>query len=361
MTRIPFSPDEMEVVGVHISTTERFGPLPQMIRTPITPKENFKNALKRDGSALWFPTMSDVLTVESRTNIDHIARAEIRDLGPVQPLEEKGGPDLFGVKWVFIPTVGGSMVQPGTPILEDVNDWKSVIRFPDVDALDWEGCKINAPLNETTRVLGVTFQNGFFERLISFMDFENAAMALVDEDQKDAVHELLDKLADMYIAMIDHYREILQIDSVTMHDDWGAQFAPFFSLNVCMEMLVPHIKKVSDHCHTNGIMFDHHSCGKNEKLVEAMIAAGDDIWMAQNINDVDSLRQKYGSQIMFGVMPPEHEPDATDEEIEELARDFVAKYAADFDEKPVVLMTFMASERMVTALYRQSRIALCGA
>lgn len=360
MEKIPFSREEMKVVGSHIGfSSVETAPQP-MYNTPISPKENFKRALSRDGSALWFPTTTDSLYVESRTNIDHIARAEIRDMGPVQPLNEKGGKDLFGVTWKFIEVAGGSMVEPGNPMLEDVNDWKDVIQFPDVNALDWEGCKINAPLNQSTRLLGATFQNGMFERLISFMEFENAAVALIDEEQQDAVHELFGKLCDMYEAMIDKYLEILKLDAITFHDDWGAQRSPFFSLDVCEEMVAPYIKRLADYCHAKGMYFNQHSCGKNEMLVPAMVKAGVDIWMPQPMNDVDMLIEKYGEHIAFGVTPPALPEDASDEEVEAAAKAFAEKYAPNFYQKPIVVSTMRTPQRMIDAIYRQSRIALCG-
>lgn len=360
MALIPFSEKELETNGFHMKLNSSPRPATPRYNTPITPAENFLRALRRDGTALWFPMVSDGLNVESRTNTDHIARAEIYDMGPVQPLEEKGGPDLFGIEWDFVPMVGGSMVRPGNPALEDANDWREVIRFPDVDALDWEGCKINAVLNGTEKLLGVTFQNGMFERLISFMGFEGAAMALVDEDQQDAVHELFDALADMYIRMIDKYCEILNVQSVTFHDDWGSQRAPFFSPEICREMIVPHIKKISDYCHSRNIMFNHHSCGFNQMLVPEMIAEGDDLWYPQAMNDMDYLVNTYGDRLVIGVTPPPVAEDSTDEEIEAAARSFVAKYAPSFKEKPIVVFAMMAPLRYTEAIYRESRIALCG-
>ena len=301
----------------------------------------------------------DTFSVESRTNLDHVARAEVFDMGPPQTLEEKGGKDLFGVEWIFIPVAGGSMVKPGEPMLDDANDWPEIVKFPDIDKLDWESCcKLNAPLNESQRSMSVTFQNGMFERLISFMDFEGAVIALIDEDQQEAVHALFTKLSDMYIAMITKYMECLNIDGVIFHDDWGSQRAPFFSIDVCREMIVPHIKKVSDFCHANGLWFQHHCCGKNELLVPAMIEMGVDMWYPQEMNDIEMLHEKYGDKIIFGATPKIPAEDATDEEIEELAKEFVAKYAPTFTEKPIIAATFFAGPKMGPAVYRQSRIAL---
>jgi hypothetical protein len=54
-------------------------------------------------------------------------------------MKEAGGKDFFGIEWEYIPQVGGSMVRPGKgALLEDVNDWEKVIKFPNLDDYDWE-------------------------------------------------------------------------------------------------------------------------------------------------------------------------------------------------------------------------------
>ena len=357
---IPFSEDELKVLGQHIVTKSfsRFARNIPIYNTPITPKENAARALARK-DPLWFPMSNDFLNLESRTNIDHVARAEVMDMGEPYDDSEKGGKDLFGIEWVYVPAVGGSMVKPGNPILKDANDWPEIIKFPDIDALDWDECRrLNSVMNETTRAFYATFQNGIFERLISFMDFEGAAMAIIDDEQQDAVHALFSKLADMYISMIDHYLDIVKLDGIMLHDDWGSQRAPFFSLNTCMEMVAPYIKRVADHCHSKGLWFQQHSCGKNELLVPAMIYAGVDIWQPQIMNDAEMLREKYGDKIMVSIIPPALGPDATDEEVDAAAKEFVEKHAEGFVEKPFYVSTFGADPRYSPAIYKYSRIAL---
>ncbi len=353
MTKIPYNPSELEVKGEYLNTTVSFTPPTKIWNTPITVKENFLRALK--GEHLWMPTSNDVVNIESRVNLDHVARAEVRDLGPIQPDEEKGGKDLFGIEWIFVPQVGGSMVKPGEPTLTDANEWYDKITFPDIDAMPWnEMANLNAPFRSETRVIGCCFQNGLFERLISFMDFEGAATAMIDEDQQDAVHDLYDKLADMYIAMIQKYIDGIGVSEVLFHDDWGSQRAPFFSLATCREMLVPHLKKIVDFVHSQGMIFQLHSCGCNELLVPAMIEAGVDVWNGQPMNDKDMLYEKYGKDIILGIDAPEVAEGATDEEIEEIAKAFIEKYA----KYPIMISTRMAPDKLVEALYRQSRIIL---
>ena len=356
MQKIPFSESEFEIRGEYLNTTFSFGAPRKIWNTPITVAENLKAAVF-GGEYMLMPTAGDIVNIESRVNLDHVARAEIMDLGPLQPLEEKGGPDLFGIEWVFVPQVGGSMVKPGDPTLTDANEWYDKIKFPDVDALDWDSVgELNAPFRKETRIVGCCFQNGLFERLISFMDFEGAAMAMIDEDQQDAVKDLYDKLADMYIRMIGHYIDQLGVQEVMFHDDWGSQRAPFFSLDVCREMLVPYLGRIADFCHSKGLIFQQHSCGKNELLVPAMIDAHVDLWCGQPMNDKYMLVQQYGDRIMLGVETPDIAPDASETEIDEAAHAFVEKY----DGKRIMATNRMAPDSFNRAMYKYSRIALGG-
>ena len=364
MVKIPYSDDELKVIGTHVSANSAsprwkamMGDTPRY-NTPITPKENMWKVINREG-AVWIPTGNDVTYVESRINTDHVARAEVMDQGEPQKDEEKGGPDLFGIEWVFVPVAGGSMVKPGTPFLADANEWYDKVVFPDVDGMDWAGmAELNAPYKGQPRCVGATFQNGLFERLISFMDFEGAAMAMIDEDQQDAIKDLFEKLCGMYENFIAHYQEAIGIDTVMFHDDWGSQRSPFFSLDTCREMLVPYLKRLVDFCHDRGIWFQLHSCGCNELLVPAMIEAGVDYWNGQDMNDKAKLYELYGDKILLGMPAPVLPQDATDEEIDAAAKAFVDKYAPTFNEKPFIVAGFGISPKMTQAIYKHSRIAL---
>ena len=161
----------------------------------------------------------------------------------------------------------------------------------------------------------MTIYSGFFERLISFMDFENAAIAMIDPDQKDGVHRLFDRLADLYEEMIDHMHRYFHPDVICIHDDWGSQMAPFFSLATCREMLVPYLKRVAESCHKRGIYLNLHSCGKNDILVPAMVEADIDMWYPQPMNDLNLVFEQAYGKFVIGVPAPSLAPDASEEEI----------------------------------------------
>jgi len=360
---IPFSEDELKVIGSHVAPSH-VGPMPgasrdiPMFNTPITPKENLRRCVARE-EALWIPSSRDFLDYEPRVHPDNVARAFIMDNGEAIPEDQRGGLDMFGVDWVYVPTVGGSMPRPGVkPLLEDVNDWPEKVKFPDVDSFDWAAAaEKNGCFSDSARAYHTCILNGLFERLISFMEFEGAAMAIIDEDQEDAIHALFDRLIDLYIDIIEHHLVYAKLDGVLMHDDWGSQRAPFFSPNVARKMIAPHIRRFSDWVHSKGMWFELHSCGKNDVMTPVYIEAGVDIWRPQPLVDVPEVHAQYGDRIILGYWF-DITAKSSDEEIDAAVKEFVAKFAPTFREKPVIAVAFAADQRFFTALYRESRKAL---
>lgn len=94
---------------------------------------------------------------------------------------------------------------------------------------------------------------------------------LIDEDCADDLHELLQAIADTNIRLIAAYKKYFGIDPL-FHDDWGAQLAPFFSLDTCRKMLVP-----------------------------AMVEADMDAWCGQPMCDKFALWDNYGDKIAIGI------------------------------------------------------------
>ena len=188
------------------------------------------------------------------------------------------------------------------------------------------------------------------------MDFDKAAVAMIDEDQKDAVKALFERLADLYIDMIKRFKEAYDPGVVCVHDDWGSQRSPFFSLATIREMLVPAFSRVIRATHEAGMFFDIHSCGKNELIVPAYIELGVDYWSGQSINDRAALYEIYGDKLILGL-----DPDvpfammATDGEAAAAAKRFVRKFGPTMDKKPFVCPAMGAPVAFLDTLYEESR------
>lgn len=187
---------------------------------------------------------------------------------------------------------------------------------------------------------------------MSLMDVSGAAMALIDEDQQDAVKAFFDKYADFLIDYIRRVKEVCPIDMVLIHDDWGTQNGPFFSLETAREMLVPYIKRVVDYIHSEGMYYEQHSCGNCTKLVPAYMEIGIDVWNPQPMNDIDAITEMCKeSRLHVAVGDLPLSPDATEEELRQAARDFVDHYRG----RKVFYAPMMANPVFMQELYAYSR------
>jgi len=287
----------------------------------VTPRENFLNFLQgRHYDRM--PSSLDRHRILPDIIPENTARGLILEQTPYTgPL---GGKDFFGVDWVYEPEIRGS-IETGA-LFEDIGDWELHVRFPDLSSFDWEGCSSrNREYLKTNLIIFSTIYTGYFERLISFVGFENAAIALVDEDRKQAVHRLFEKLTDFYIEYARLLHNYLNVEWIEFHDDWGNQRSLMFSAQTHREMIFPYVKRLYDAMHAEGIMIEQHSCGKIEELVPSIIESGADTWRGQPMNDKLSLVRRFGSTFRFGVEAFAETP-LTDEEAISLVSHVVETY-----------------------------------
>lgn len=342
--KIPFVPAELQVVD---ELPGMFGrPATPLKNTPVSPRENIA-ALYYEKQPFWMPVSSEIKMAASSVYSDNLGRGMGHD-----------NTDAFGIEWEYIPTVGGSIVRPGEPLLKDIREWKDKIHFPDLDAYDWAADAAKSKLDQRFSYQ-ISLVNGFwFERLISFMDFAPAAVALIDEEQQDSVKELFQATTDFACKVIDKLCEYWpMVDGFNIHDDWGAQKSPFFSEDIAYEYFVPFMRQLTGHIHAKGRYVTLHSCGHVDTRVQCFIDGGFDEWEPQIMNDIHALYEKWGDKIVLGVWPDRFDPEtATLEEQREAARNFVKQFCQKG--KPAILGHYGAwaqTPAFLEELYRCSR------
>ena len=312
--RIPFVKSELQIIG---EIPGFFDAPPSPLRnTPVEPKENMA-AMYFEKHPFWCPVPVDSGMLFSPIYNDTLGRG-----GP------DGITDCFGIEWEYIPAAGGSIVRPGEPFMTDVNEWCDKLTFPNIDDWDWAGAA--AAMSVDRRLSNeVSFVNGFwFERLISLMDFAPAALALIDEDQTDAIKALFEKMTDLGIKLVDKFVEYWPaLDGFNIHDDWGSQKSPFFSQDTAYELFVPYMKALTDHIHAKGRYATLHSCGHSAARVQCFIDGGFDQWSPQIMNDTHKLYEDFGDKIVIAVNPTPFDPETTPkEEQRRLAREHVDRF-----------------------------------
>ena len=355
MMRKPFDPAENIPVGEYGACYGRRTDL-RIFPRPISPRENALLYLRHE-KPYWIPFWNmDLQLFRPRMHPDNAATHLIIDGEGPYEYESNKKRGWFDLEWEYVPEVGGATVHPGHPKVTDISQWERVIQMPDLDELEWEkSAQANhAFLHDTDRIREIGCLSGLWERLISLMDVDRAAIALIDEDEQEGVHRFFSALCDLYDDMIARYAKYYDLEILYMHDDWGTNRAPFFSLATCREMIVPYLKRIVDACHKNGLYFELHCCGQNEALVPAMIEAGVDVWCGQPLNDYAMLSEQYpDSCLSFGLYLPAVAEDAGEEEIGRIAREFVQTYRG----RRVVLNAKGADERLIFKIYEEARKA----
>ena len=277
----------------------------------ITPRENMLRYFRNE-PCLWTPSTLDQLSFRPSLIPGHVARGMVAEQEPYTG--KFGGKDMFGVDWVFDAQAGGSMEK--APLIDDIDDWEEKVKFPDPDEIEWERCaRENERYLNTDKLIQTTIYSSFFERLITFVGFEKAAMAMIDEEQKEEVKKLFDKLADLYIDMIIRMHRFFNVDLVEIHDDWGTQLSTIFSVETHKELLVPYIARIAEKAHSEGVLIEMHSCGKIDALVPNIISTGVDTWRGQAIVDKRTAVEKHGDIFKFCAEIRPKEPVGDDEVI----------------------------------------------
>jgi hypothetical protein len=342
-----FDSKELKVVGELPSIFPGVPPVP-LYDFPVSRAEAYRALMAK--KPIWQVTNVETRIFSPSIYPDNVARGSIRQQNVPDP-STFGGQDIFGIEWEYVPVTSGSIVRPGDPFMKNANEWKTKLKWPDVDAWDWEGsARENQAFLNNGSLIFTTITSGYFERLISFMDFAEAAVAMIDEEQQDAVKELNERLTDLYIKIVDKYVDYFHVEGFTVFDDWGSQMAPFFSPDVTRELIVPAMRRLTDYIHSRGAIADLHSCGHIEQQVPNMIAAGWDSWSGQAMNDTQGLYEKYGDKIVLGVVPDQFDPATTSEEQQRVAaRDFAVKFCNPH--KPCLVNMYAAA--MLTPAYRE--------
>lgn len=350
---------ELEIVGRVPNRRDPQGPGFPVYSFPEDSRQGMRDLYA--GKGVWIPTNVETQNFCPQIIPDNIARGMVIEKNRI-PVEQYGGPDMFGVRWTYVPAVEGSMEDPDQGhLFDDANDWEDVLVFPDVDSWDWAGsAEANKEWLDNGKDNRFWLLNGAgFERLISFMGFEDAAVALIDEDQTEALQALLDRLADLYCDIIDHVAGYYgdAVSSFHYHDDWGTQKDPFFSVDVASELFVAPAKKITDRMKYHGIIADLHSCGMVGPQIENIIAAGWQSWQPMAINNTQELYEKYGDKIILGVADDPLPKGATIEEQQAQAEAFIERFYSP--EKPCTFSRYSVNnltDAYREALYRASRM-----
>ncbi len=254
------------------------------------------------------------------------------------PMFQGPGYDGYGVHQTPTESAGGMFTPTPTvePILKDVTEWKSVVKFPDYSKLPWEGIaaqeKEMLHLDKEHYVQDLFCPNGIFERLHFLMGFENALCAIMEEPE--AVYDLVGAIADKKIEFMMLAGQYYQPDYFTYLDDYAHMNGLFMSKDTFREIFKPHIARIVAACKKTSMTYKQHCCGKMDDLLDDFLDIGITAFdPVQHVNHIPEMKKKtLGRAGIMGGLNVQDVVDrvgVTDEEIEMEVKRCIDTYAAD--------------------------------
>jgi hypothetical protein len=239
-----------------------------------------------------------------------------------------GGVDIWGVTYVPCDEgAGATLPEPNNFILKDVRDWRDILKAPDVSGYDWEAMAKkhikDSGIDRAQTAVSFDLHFGYFQHLMSFMGFSEGLCAMFEEPEE--VKELLGYLCDFYCLLTEKLIDWYEPEVLSIKDDTASWMAPFVSLDMFNDILMPLYDRHAKFARERGIPVSFHNCGKSETLFEPLVKIGVREWnSAQTCNDLAAVKARYGNGLVIGGgWDPRGrllEPDVTDEELVESVR-----------------------------------------
>ncbi|MCG1026367.1 MULTISPECIES: uroporphyrinogen decarboxylase family protein [Dehalobacter] len=211
----------------------------------------------------------------------------------------RNGTDIFGVPWVA--TKEGSIPKPGFMLFDDVTEWEKHVKIPDVASMDFKAmaeAEINRrpPSDGEEKLVEIMDGLGPFQRLVSFMTFEEALCALVMEPQ--ACMDFFEAVTEYKIAYINKSIDAYNPDIYCLGDDNATARGLFMSPETFRKLIKPYWARMAEAVTKRGVLFNIHDCGKCEDIIPDMVEIGVSFWQsAQPMNDLAGILDKYRGQL----------------------------------------------------------------
>ena len=252
-----------------------------------------------------------------------------------QGVPGKGGRDMFGVNWLVTADTGYQAIpDPHEHILEDIADWRDVVHFPDLDAMDWEAAAERdlAHVDRENKVVACFGMEGNFNRLQSLMGICEAMIAMVEDPEE--VYAFFKAHTEFKMKTIEKFAKYYKPDIYVNGDDICSSDGLFISRPMYNELIKPFEIMLGQKAVSEGMIVEHHVCGKAEDIVPYIIETGATIWqMAQSMNDVVKVKEQYGDQLLihggWDSFGPHNYDDCTEEMVRAEVRRCIDTYGKD--------------------------------
>ncbi len=173
--------------------------------------------------------------------------------------------------------------------------------FPDVAAAeryDWMTPHL-AHAREAGKYVVAFDSIKLFELVRSLLGFEETMLA--PYTQPEAYDELLGRLTDLTIEVMDHFARSGAVDGFMTWQDFGLQTTLQMKPETFRKVYLPHYARVVDAAHERGMQYIWHNCGQILDMLPDMIEIGTDVVQLDQprLMGHDVLAERFGGKICF--------------------------------------------------------------
>lgn len=282
----------------------------------LTERENALRVILHQGDPEWVPVLADCY--------DTVFPSLVAENPPFG----QSGEDWFGCKWLWDQQSFAHGPDFNHPyLLEDITQWRECVKFPDLDAMDWDEAAVRDTANcdRENRLTRLFCLMGPFERINEMMGMEGAFVAMYE--QPEEYKALIEALGDFKIKLMEKLIDAYKPDEIFFQDDLGGANGPLISPVMYRELIKPTHKRITDYILERGVLLTYHSCGHMSAFIDDLLDLNPHmINPLQHINDWKAVAEKYKDKpigFTIGCETRANYPETTDEMLVEDVRELI--------------------------------------
>ncbi len=201
--------------------------------------------------------------------------------------------DIFGVVWDR--TADKDIGMVANQVIDSYD--LSRLRFPDPANPRFLNDAELRLYPDRLRVYALGFS--LFERAWTLRGMEQFLMDMIEAPE--FAHELLTRIADWNIAVVENALDRLDVDMVHFGDDWGQQHGLIMGYPLWKEFFYPQLKRMYAVGKRRGKLQMIHSCGDVDELFDDLVGIGLNLFnpFQPEVMDVFALLEQYHGKLAF--------------------------------------------------------------
>ncbi len=240
---------------------------------------------------------------------DDFRYVEPRYVGPeLRTFPDGSVEGYFGERYIYVQFDGGKYLESVYKPFAGIEDLKDLDRshYPSADWFDYAGLAAEAARLRKQGLaicIGSAGDMDFINSIARARGFEQVLMDLIDDSEV-----YLDIMQARFRFYFEMHERILKecggmVDFAHVGDDLGNQLGPMISMEIFDRHLAPKYAEYFRMVHSHGARTMMHMCGTVWPFLDRLIGLGLDVYdVVQPTtaeNDIGSLRDRFGSRLLF--------------------------------------------------------------